>query len=88
MSGDKIKEWMREAGAGRGAIVPETYDGVVDIFARVVERAVADEREAIIALIEAYKITVGYSAAGEMACEWTMDALRDLRDAIRARGEK
>jgi hypothetical protein len=49
---------------------------------------VAAEREAIIALIEAYKVPVGNSAAGEMAAEWTMDALRDLRDAIRARGEK
>jgi hypothetical protein len=52
----------------------------------LVARAVEAEREAILAVIEAYKVPVGNSAAGEMACEWTMDALRDLRDAIRARG--
>ena len=53
-----------------------------------IARAVEAEREAILAVIEAYKVPVGNSAAGEMACEWTMDALRDLRDAIRARGTK
>ena len=55
---------------------------------REIAAAVEAEREAVLALIEAYKVPVGNSAAGEMACEWTMDALRDLRDAIRARGSK
>jgi hypothetical protein len=55
---------------------------------REISEAVEAEREAILAVIEAYKVPVGNSAAGEMACEWTMDALRDLRDAIRARGSK
>lgn len=48
----------------------------------------AAEREALVALIEAYKVPVGNSAAGEMAAEWTMDALRDLRDAVLERGKK
>ena len=56
----------------------------VERFAALVAQA---EREAIIARIEAYKVPVGNSAAGEMAAEWTMDALRDLRDAIRARSK-
>ncbi len=43
---DKIKEWMREAGAGPSDVVPQPYSKVVDIFVRVVERAVAAEREA------------------------------------------
>jgi hypothetical protein len=55
---------------------------------REIAAAVEAEREAVLALIEAYKVPVGNSAAGEMACEWTMDALRDLHDAIRARGSK
>jgi hypothetical protein len=33
--------------------------------------------------IETYKISVGNSAAGEMACEWTYDALKDIRDEIK-----
>ena len=33
--------------------------------------------------IETYKIPVGNSAAGEMACEWTYDALKEIRDEIK-----
>ena len=33
--------------------------------------------------IETYRIPVGNSAAGEMACEWTYDALMEIRDEIR-----
>lgn len=46
--------------------------------------AVAAERERCIDIIELYRIPVGNSAAGEMACEWTYDALKTIRDAIRA----
>ena len=46
--------------------------------------AVAQERERCIGIIESYRIPVGNSAAGEMACEWTYDALKTIRDAIRA----
>ena len=49
--------------------------------------AVAKERERCIGIIESHHIPVGNSAAGEMACEWTYDALKTIRDAIRA-GEK
>ena len=33
--------------------------------------------------IETYRIPVGNSAAGEMACEWTYDALKEISDEIR-----
>lgn len=33
--------------------------------------------------IETYRISVGNSAAGEMACEWTYDALKEIRDEIK-----
>ena len=32
--------------------------------------------------IERYRIPVGNSSAGEMACEWTYDALKEIRDEI------
>ncbi len=51
---------------------------------RAVREAVAQERERCARIVEAYKVPVGNSAAGEMACEWTMDALKEVRDAIRA----
>lgn len=34
-------------------------------------------------ILEKYEIPVGNSAAGEMACEMTYDALNDIRDEIR-----
>ena len=46
--------------------------------------AVAQEMERCIDIIESYRIPVGNSAAGEMACEWTYGALKTIRDAIRA----
>ena len=55
---------------------------------RKIERAVRAEREACISIIEGYRIPVGNSAAGEMACEWTYDALREIRAAIRARAQQ
>jgi hypothetical protein len=47
----------------------------------------AAEREACVKIIKAYQIPVGNSAAGEMARDWTVDALKYIRDEIRARGE-
>lgn len=44
---------------------------------------VAEERERVIKIIEAYRVPVGNSAAGEMACDWTLEALREIRAAIR-----
>jgi hypothetical protein len=46
------------------------------------EHMIEKERKRCISIIEAYRVPVGNSAAGEMACEWTMDALREVRDAI------
>ena len=33
--------------------------------------------------IETHQIPVGNSAAGEMACEWTYEALKEIRDEIK-----
>ena len=49
-----------------------------------IQQAVAAERERCLSIIEAHQVPVGNSAAGEMAAEWTMDALREVRDAIRS----
>lgn len=43
----------------------------------------AEERARVIKIIEAYRVPVGNSAAGEMACDWTLEALREIRAAIR-----
>lgn len=44
--------------------------------------------EEAIKIIEEYRIPVGNSAAGELACEWTRDALKEIRDAILALKEQ
>ena len=56
-------------------------------FCGMLEAAVEAEREACIKIIEAYQIPIGNSPAGEMARDWTVDALKYIRDEIRARGE-
>ncbi len=51
--------------------------------ARDIEVARAALEAAALVLSE-HQIPVGNSAAGEMACELTYDALKECRDAIRA----
>jgi hypothetical protein len=48
---------------------------------------VAAEQDRCIKIIENHQIPVGGSAAGEIACEMTYAALRDIRDQIRGRTE-
>lgn len=33
--------------------------------------------------IESYRIPVGNSSSGELACEWTYNALKEIRDEIK-----
>ena len=54
-------------------------------FATLVRNAALDEA---IKVIEEYRIPVGNSAAGEIACEWTRDALEEIRDMLRAMQEQ
>ncbi|MEW6131610.1 MAG: hypothetical protein AB1591_00385 [Pseudomonadota bacterium] len=39
--------------------------------------------EKAISVVETYRVSVGNSAAGEMAAEWTMANLREVRDELR-----
>lgn len=49
----------------------------------IYRRAFRDGAEAAIKVIEEHRIPVGNSSAGEMAAEWTLDALLEIREAIR-----
>ena len=44
------------------------------------------ERKACLKIIREYQIPVGNSSAGEIACEMTYGALKDIHDDITARG--
>ncbi len=58
-------------------ITPTEYQRIYDKkFAELIVRECIDK-------IETYRIPVGNSAAGEMACEWTYDALKEIRDEIK-----
>ena len=46
------------------------------IFAELIVKECIDK-------IETYRIPVGNSAAGEMACEYTYDALKEIRNEIK-----
>lgn len=78
MFSNQIIKMAREAGSIDSE---EVIEAVWNAFSAV-------EREAIIHIIETYRIPVGNSAAGEMACEWTYNALYEIRDHIRQRVEK
>ena len=54
-------------------IVP---DPIKEKFAELIVRECIDK-------IETYRIPVGNSASGELACEWTYDALKEIRDEIK-----
>ena len=52
-------------------------------YEREIRIEVEAERARCIGIVEQYQVPVGNSAAGEMASAWTIEALREVRDAIR-----
>lgn len=64
------------------------FDGMASVYspdqlrARDLEVAKA-VLEAAAKVLTEHQIPVGNSAAGEMACRWTYDALKECRDDIR-----
>jgi len=64
--------------------VPETWTQLSyeqmtrlsSVFAELIVQECIDK-------IETHRIPVGNSAAGEMACEWTYSALKEIRDEIK-----
>ena len=71
---ERIKELAEQVlkDTKRGLNFEEFYEK----FAELIVRECIDK-------IETYRIPVGNSAAGEMACEWTYDALKEIRDEIK-----
>lgn len=48
----------------------------LQVFAESIVKRCIDE-------LESYRVPVGNSSSGELACEWTLDALRDVRENIK-----
>ena len=76
---ERIKQLAVEAGMIVGE--PNGFD-MTRLMPKEVKFAELIVRECI-NKIETYHIPVGNSAAGEMACEWTYDALKEIRDEIK-----
>lgn len=53
-----------------------TKEQWLEKFAELIVRDCIDK-------IETYRIPVGNSASGELACEWTYAALKEIRDDIK-----
>ena len=70
---EKIKELALQAG---GSHYPDVGGKTLEKFAELVIQECINK-------IETYHIPVGNSASGEMACEWTYDALKEIRDDIK-----
>jgi hypothetical protein len=75
---ERIKELAEQA---TSYIDPSANDGVCwnfdkEKFAELIVAECIDK-------IETHRIPVGNSAAGEMACEWTYAALKEIRDEIK-----
>ena len=56
--------------------IPTTKEFDYEKFAELIIKECIDK-------IETYRIPVGNSASGELACEWTYAALLEIRDEIK-----
>ncbi len=79
MTRDEILKLARDADLW---MTSDERIAAVERFAALVA---TKEREVCVSIVEAYEIPVGNSAAGEIACEMTYRALKEIRDDIRAR---
>jgi len=73
---ERIRELAEQAGMNIVDDKFSTYGKFAEKFAKLIVRECIDK-------IETHRIPVGNSAAGEMACEWTYDALKEIRDEIK-----
>lgn len=71
----RAKAWI---GSKRGEQFALHFDDT--LYLELVAQCVAQR---CIDYIETYRIPVGNSPAGELACEWTYDALHCIRDDIK-----
>jgi hypothetical protein len=74
---ERIEELAEQCGFRSN---PNVYDRNqsfdIEKFADLIVRECIDK-------IETYRIPVGNSASGELACEWTYNALKEIRDDIK-----
>jgi hypothetical protein len=76
----RIKELAEQAGfqyiKDEGIGWAGNHNSSLPKFAELIVRECIDK-------IETYRIPVGNSRSGELACEWTYNALKEIRDDIK-----
>lgn len=73
---ERIKELAAKSNFGHMENGEVVYDHRLAKFAELIVKECVDK-------IETHQISVGNSAAGEMACDWTYSALKEIRDEIK-----
>lgn len=74
---ERIQELAEQAGGFKCSLDEwGFYNEAIGKFAELIVQECIRE-------IETYQIPVGNSAASEMACEWTYDALKEIRANIK-----
>jgi hypothetical protein len=75
---DRIEELAEQVGSThkQNLGVYQFYTDELEKFAELIVQECIDK-------IETHQIPVGNSAAGEMACEWTYGALKEIRNEIK-----
>lgn len=85
---EQFEAWVSASGRGHMLERETPHGWYLDLTVTAWWTAWQESRrvavENAIKIVESHQVPVGNSAAGEMACEWTMDALREIRAAIRA----
>ena len=76
MDVEKWSEWWAEESGCFENDVP--HDTVINLCKIVWRDAISKA----IGVVESYQVSVCNSASGELAAEWTIDNLREIRDAL------
>lgn len=77
---ERIKELAEQAGMNK---MRRRSDGLYVVSEDVFKAFAYAIIQECIDKIETYRIPVGNSVSGELACEWTYDALISIRDDIK-----
>ena len=73
---EQVNDWVGNYLDSLGEYHPDWHTVRDNKFAELIIQECLDR-------IESYKIPCGNSPAGELACEWTYDALKTIRDDIK-----
>lgn len=78
MSGTKMNEKIKQLLAQAHLEIEDIKDAnkIAEKFAELIVKECVNK-------IETYEIYVGCSPAGELACEWTYNSLKSIRDDIK-----